>query len=229
MTTVPSATLAMFFSDVQNWHRVSRHPHLYCYRPHLRFLLLIVLLFIDSHDLTRASGFSVLSSSLRPSSTGTKEMRIRKANTRGVISYGCSSISRFMGVRMVLTSKPTLSSPRQRQRHQTPSLLVMRDRSSSYWFNVGDVVEVVADDVTKSGVGNLKGKVGTVIETWEKCDVDPTCCCAEQVDVNMAVRVEFVLGQGGDDHDEAVTLQSSVANPKFQHYFAESEIAKLQD
>jgi hypothetical protein len=105
----------------------------------------------------------------------------------------------------------------------------MRDRSSSYWFNVGDVVEVVADDVTKSGVGNLKGKVGTVIETWEKCDVDPTCCCAEQVDVNMAVRVEFVLGQGGDDHDEAVTLQSSVANPKFQHYFAESEIAKLQD
>lgn len=49
----------------------------------------------------------------------------------------------------------------------------MRDRSSANWFNVGDSVRVV-DDVMKAGT-NLRGRVGTVIETWEKCDVDPTC------------------------------------------------------
>ena len=107
--------------------------------------------------------------------------------------------------------------------------LVMRDRSSSYWFNVGDTVQVVADDIVKSGVGNLVGFQGTVVETWEKCDVDPTCCCAEQVDVNMAVRVEFETINGtrrevdnnedvDDDHDH---------DEKFQYYFAESELEKI--
>ena len=61
----------------------------------------------------------------------------------------------------------------------------------------------------KAGL-NLRGVVGTVLETWEKCQVDPTCCCAEQVDENMAVRVEFT--------------SSADKEKNFVHYFAESEL-----
>eukprot|EP00956_Cyclotella_meneghiniana_P031067 scaffold80492_cov75-Cyclotella_meneghiniana.AAC.1 len=35
---------------------------------------------------------------------------------------------------------------------------------------------------------NLKGLDGIVVETWEKCDVDPTCCCAEWVDEGLSVQ-----------------------------------------
>jgi hypothetical protein len=91
-------------------------------------------------------------------------------------------------------------------------MLTMRDASCAYWFNVGDSVRVV-DDVMKAGA-NLNGRTGTITETWEKCDVDPTCCCAEQVDRGMAVRVEF---QGSDD------------DGSFLHYFAEEELVIVKD
>jgi len=87
----------------------------------------------------------------------------------------------------------------------------MRDASASYWFQVGDSVEVV-EDVLKAGV-NLRGRCGTVKETWEKCDVDPTCCC--QVDTGMAVRVAFDDVDGDDDG--------------FFHYFAEDELVKVTE
>jgi adenine/guanine phosphoribosyltransferase-like PRPP-binding protein len=48
----------------------------------------------------------------------------------------------------------------------------MGDHSSATVFQVGDTV-VVVDDVMKMG-RNLRGLTGTVVETWEKCDVDPT-------------------------------------------------------
>jgi hypothetical protein len=99
----------------------------------------------------------------------------------------------------------------------TTTLLVMKDRSSSYWFQVGDCVRVVSPDVQKSGV-NLYHRVGKVMETWEKCDIDPTCCCAEQVDPNMAVRVEFI-GKLSEDSEHT--------NETFDHYFAESELDKI--
>jgi hypothetical protein len=88
--------------------------------------------------------------------------------------------------------------------------LMMRDMSASYWFNVGDQVKVV-DDVLRAG-SNLKGMYGVVVETWSKCEVDPTCCCAEQVDTNMAVRVEF-MG----------TLEST-----FCHYCSEDELIQVK-
>jgi hypothetical protein len=91
----------------------------------------------------------------------------------------------------------------------------MRDHSASYWFQVGDLVKVV-DDVPKAGI-NLKNRQGKVVETWEKCDVDPTCCCAEQVDLGMAVRVTFE----GTESDETASSES------FFHYFAESELEKV--
>jgi hypothetical protein len=96
--------------------------------------------------------------------------------------------------------------------------LSMRDVSASYWFQVGDSVKVV-DDVTKAGI-NLRHRIGTVLETWEKCDVDPTCCCAEQVDMGMAVRVEF----SGTEQDE-----TSSASSTFYHYFAEAELLKVEE
>jgi len=65
----------------------------------------------------------------------------------------------------------------------------MKDHSASSAFDVGSSVQVV-EDVFKAGV-NLLGRRGQVLENWEKCDVDPTCCCAEQVNPDMAVRVEF--------------------------------------
>jgi hypothetical protein len=87
----------------------------------------------------------------------------------------------------------------------------MRDSSVAYWFSVGDAVLVV-EDVIKAKK-NLRGWNGRVVETWEKCDVDPTCCCAEQVDTGMAVRVKFE--PQGEPNEEP-----------FFHYFAESELVK---
>jgi hypothetical protein len=46
------------------------------------------------------------------------------------------------------------------------------DHSSATRFQIGDTVKVV-EDVMKMG-RNLKGLDGIVIETWEKCEVDPT-------------------------------------------------------
>jgi hypothetical protein len=93
----------------------------------------------------------------------------------------------------------------------------MRDLSASYWFSVGDSVKVV-DDVSKAGV-NLRNRQGTVVQTWEKCDVDPTCCCAEQVDLGMAVRVEF----------QGTEVDENVVGSSFYHYFAESELLQFQN
>ena len=135
------------------------------------------------------------------------------------------------------------------------AVVTMRDRSASYWFSVGDRVRVVEDVVcsASSGFGsnnsisnkfNLKGAVGTVVETWEKCDVDPTCCCAEQVDTDMAVRVVFCNDNkeeddGDDDEDEDVdkseneklpattTTTTTSSSSPFYYYFAEEELMKV--
>jgi len=92
--------------------------------------------------------------------------------------------------------------------------MTMRDLSASYWFKAGDRVEVV-EDVLKAGI-SLRGRVGTVVETWEKCKIDPACCCSEQVDTGMAVRVQF-----------ADPLENNDEGP-FLHYFAEDELAKAK-
>ena len=95
----------------------------------------------------------------------------------------------------------------------------MKDNSSANVFNLGDRVRVI-DDVEKAGI-NLKGRVGTVKETWVKCDVDPTCCCAEFVDDGFAVHVTF-------DRDEA-TDGPITAEDTFVHYFAERELTEEKE
>ena len=93
-------------------------------------------------------------------------------------------------------------------------LLSMRDRSSSDVFDIGASVKVTKS-VLKGGI-DLKGKVGKVIENWTKCEVDPTCCCAEQVDLGMAVLVEF---------DGSVDGGSFIPKGEiFTHYFGEDEL-----
>ncbi|KAL7530187.1 hypothetical protein ACHAXR_003351 [Thalassiosira sp. AJA248-18] len=95
----------------------------------------------------------------------------------------------------------------------------MGDHSCATIFQKGDTVTVM-EDVMKAGK-NLKGLSGTVIETWEKCDVDPTCCCAEWVDEGLAVHVRFTV-----DDEEGNGL---FANDTFIHYFAESELVKKKE
>jgi hypothetical protein len=126
-----------------------------------------------------------------------------------------------------LSTKMISRYTRSNRSTRSTTLLVMKDRSCSYWFQVGDSVRVISTEVQKNGV-NLYHRVGMVMETWEKCNVDPTCCCAEQVDPNMAVRVAF---DGGlimtqpqqQDHDDDTQKQKQSS---FCHYFAESELEK---
>lgn len=73
------------------------------------------------------------------------------------------------------------------------------------------------EDVTKAGV-NLKGRTGVVVQAWEKCEVDPTCCCAEQVEVDLAIRVEF-KGTEANANEEGVS---------FQFHFNEDELKQIK-
>ena len=105
----------------------------------------------------------------------------------------------------------------------------MRDLSSANVFQIGAKVKVVSS-VMKAGV-DLKGRMGIVQESWEKCEVDPTCCCAEFVDENFAVMVKF---DGPIDDDMGVNATSSSLpiiglDDYFTHYFAEEELLHIKD
>lgn len=97
------------------------------------------------------------------------------------------------------------------------------DHSSATLFGIGDTVTVI-DDVMKSG-RNLNGMTGEVTFTWEKCDVDPTCCCAEWVDEGLSVHVKFNVDEENNEEEG----ESLFANDTFIHYFAESELVKKKD
>ena len=99
--------------------------------------------------------------------------------------------SSFLGRQSYGTSRRRNTNSRVSAGAGGRTLLVMRDKSACYWFAINDRVRVVEDVYINHQKTNLKHRVGTVIQTWEKCDIDPTCCCAEQVDTNYAVRVEF--------------------------------------
>ena len=62
-------------------------------------------------------------------------------------------------------------------------------------------------------------------ETWEKCDVDPTCCCAEFVDENFAVNVKF---HGSVNPEESNESDFIVGIEGFSHFFAEEELVKIK-
>mmetsp|Transcript_7966 Transcript_7966/g.11369 ORF Transcript_7966/g.11369 Transcript_7966/m.11369 type:complete len:234 (-) Transcript_7966:566-1267(-) len=135
------------------------------------------------------------------------------------------------------------------------SRLILRDASAANWFTVGDTVRVTTSVYKAGGSGtgtgtgsgtsgsiDLKDRIGTVVETWEKCEVDPTCCCAEFVDEHFAVRVRFqeeevVEEEGGDNKDrteksynmeEKDDQKLAKLNNHFHHYFAESELIQVR-
>jgi hypothetical protein len=59
----------------------------------------------------------------------------------------------------------------------------MRDGSTaSTYYSLGDRVKVLID-VWHQPVGKQrytsKGLEGVIIDVWDKCEVDPHCCCAE--------------------------------------------------
>jgi len=144
-------------------------------------------------------------------------------------SLGMDTRKRWTRTRLLAlgaTRNPTRFAAATRNHHANRGVasLSMRDRSSSYWFSVGDQVQVVEDVYTKNE--NLKGKLGRVVETWEKCDVDPTCCCAEQVDTDMAVRVLFE--ENGKDGDDRKNSDKDIIDlAAFYYYFAEEELTKV--
>ena len=97
--------------------------------------------------------------------------------------------------------------------------LSMRDRSCSDAFEVGKRVKVITT-VMKGGI-DLKGQKGEDVKNWIKCEVDPTCCCAEQVDLGMAVLVEFDCSvDGGSFVPRGET---------FTHYFGEDELIHVTE
>ena len=99
------------------------------------------------------------------------------------------------------------------------SSLVMKDQSSANVFKAGDRVRVV-QDVIKGGT-NLRGWTGEVTETWEKCDVDPACCCAEFVDRAFSVTVRF---HGKIDK----SIGRATGEEGFVHYFSEEELEEIR-
>eukprot|EP00630_Chrysocystis_fragilis_P000831 CAMPEP_0197401346 /NCGR_PEP_ID=MMETSP1165-20131217/18351_1 /TAXON_ID=284809 /ORGANISM="Chrysocystis fragilis, Strain CCMP3189" /LENGTH=66 /DNA_ID=CAMNT_0042927457 /DNA_START=289 /DNA_END=489 /DNA_ORIENTATION=+ len=54
----------------------------------------------------------------------------------------------------------------------------------------------------------LRGETGVCTDVWEKCEVDPHCCCAELADEAAAVTVHF-------------------AGPNITYYFAEDELQRV--
>mmetsp|Transcript_20858 Transcript_20858/g.62230 ORF Transcript_20858/g.62230 Transcript_20858/m.62230 type:complete len:185 (-) Transcript_20858:11-565(-) len=86
----------------------------------------------------------------------------------------------------------------------------MRDSSAVTWFKEGDRVRVTESVLSRGE--DLLGRVGTVTQAWEKCEVDPTCCCAELADENAALHVE---------------LEAEGGSPARLYYFAEHELSKV--
>ena len=79
--------------------------------------------------------------------------------------------------------------------HQSSvKLLFMRDGSTaSTYFDVGDKVRVVMDVWHKPRTQapySSKDLEGVILSVWEKCEVDPSCCCAELA-FDAPIEVQF--------------------------------------
>ena len=87
----------------------------------------------------------------------------------------------------------------------------MKDASAVTYFRNGD-----EDRSWRRGDPEgveARRAAGRCVDVWEKCEVDPTCCCAEQVEEAHAVTVEFqpfLLGEG------------------YRYWFDEDELRKVR-
>jgi len=99
----------------------------------------------------------------------------------------------------------------------------MRDRSVVTAFQEGDSVQVSKDVFTRGG--NAAGLVGRVETVWEKCMVDPTCCCAELSMEEAGVKVVFELSPSEAarfDKDRLDAVEGGVAT--LSTYFGQDEL-----
>lgn len=144
---------------------------------------------------------------------------ITSPNAKRIIVFGrtspCTTFTQHLSATV---SKPSRT---KKCSHRVKNLY-MKDLSSSYWFQVDDKVRVTSS-VIKAGV-DLKNRIGVVTQTWEKCDVDPTCCCAEFVDDNYAVQVKFT---GPLDPEKSKSDGLIQGIDTFVHYFNENELTKV--
>ena len=103
-----------------------------------------------------------------------------------------------------------------------PRGLLMRDGSSaSNYFSVGARVRVVkpvahSPPALPGRSFSSRGKQGTVVGVWEKCEVDPHCCCAELA-FEAPIEVRF------DDRDYDPAKDSWTA------FYAVDEIEHCRD
>jgi hypothetical protein len=109
-------------------------------------------------------------------------------------------------------SKPSLCSGYLSPRYRLiSSSLQMGDRSCLPDFiKLGARVRVAADVAHRlhgSTPYSSRDMIGRVSSVWEKCDVDPTCCCAELAS-DAPVEVEFNLA----DYPHLLSLLTSSSN-----------------
>ena len=99
----------------------------------------------------------------------------------------------------------------------------MRDGSTAEnYFSLGDKVIVVKDTWHYKSIGNgekfsSKGISGVVTDVWEKCEVDPHCCCAELA-FDAPIEVTFNRNQ----------LPNEIIEAQWSARFAVDEIRKLK-
>jgi hypothetical protein len=90
--------------------------------------------------------------------------------------------------------------------------LFMRDGSTaSVYFSVGDNVMVKTDvwhQPKRLPRFSSKGLVGVVVDVWDKCEVDPHCCCAELA-FDAPIEVKFI-GKQYDEDSESWTAHFAV-------------------
>ena len=104
------------------------------------------------------------------------------------------------------------------QYRRTNGDLLMRDGSTAaVFFAIGDKV-CVTNDVIHNPKGlpsfSSKGLIGSIKDIWEKCEVDPHCCCAELA-FEAPIEVEFT----GSQYDPSLS--------KWTGFFAPDEIKKV--
>mmetsp|Transcript_19975 Transcript_19975/g.33973 ORF Transcript_19975/g.33973 Transcript_19975/m.33973 type:complete len:175 (+) Transcript_19975:140-664(+) len=106
----------------------------------------------------------------------------------------------------------------RRRLGKTPWLQMRDGSTSAGYFQIGDKVTITTDVWHRpKGKENFssKGLHGVIVDIWEKCEVDPHCCCAELAH-DAPFKVQF-----DTSHYEA---EATSSKGKWDAQFAEDEI-----
>ena len=107
-----------------------------------------------------------------------------------------------------------------RLRHHAANFFILKDASiASAFFKVGDRVQVCADVFHRDSIGaifNSRNLIGRISEVWEKCDVDPHCCCAELA-FDAPIKVAF----------ESKEIEHKFGEKVWSTFYSVTEIQKV--